>query len=118
LLIMDKVTLHDLLLASSIFSKLDIHKEGSLSFTSLEAELKRARAREREEADREKELEEQRIQSGGISMTRGFESVLLGGGQLFESGLGGLVSITNRGVGIVGGALGGSGATGGGREDQ
>lgn len=96
LLMMDKVSIHDLMLTSSIFQKLDIMHEGKLSFDVLKEELQKARHREEEEREAAMRLET----SGLGSMSKGFESMLLGAGD----GIGKLNSI---GQGLIGTGIGG-----------
>jgi len=84
LVMMDKLSLPDLVLTSSIFQKLDILQEGSLSFEHLRGELERARQREEEEREQERERERRLLEEQGAlgTVTKGFESLVLMSGNL------------------------------------
>ena len=84
LVMMDKLSVPDLVLASSIFQKLDILHEGSLSFEHLRGELERARQREEEEREQERERERRLLEEQGAlgQMTKGLESLVLLSGNL------------------------------------
>ena len=112
LVIMDKLSLHDLMLVSAIFDKIWTDAtgkipggsdSGTLSLDKLREEMHRAR--EREVAER---LEDQRARAG--TMQAGLDQILMGGGSFLESGLVGVGAGLARGVRSMSNLTGFSGA--------